>query len=102
MNSPKFRHALHALAAAVSLGAIGAVPAHAEIKIGFNVPLTGFAAADGKSALDGAKLAIAQANAGGGVAGEKLELVIYDDQASPKEAVPVATKLVEKDKVVAG
>ena len=32
--------------------------------------------------------------------GEKLELVVYDDQASPKEAVPVATKLVEKDKVV--
>jgi branched-chain amino acid transport system substrate-binding protein len=33
----------------------------ADIKIGINVPLTGFAAADGKSALDGAKLAVAQA-----------------------------------------
>ncbi len=75
--------------------------AWAQIKIGFNVPLTGFAAADGKSALDGAKLAIEQANASGGVAGQKLELVVYDDQAAPKEAVPVATKLVEKDKVVA-
>jgi branched-chain amino acid transport system substrate-binding protein len=89
-----------AVAAMTSVAAICVSPAQAEIKIGFNVPLTGFAAADGKSALDGAKLAIAQANAAGGVAGEKLELVIYDDQASPKEAVPVATKLVEKDKVV--
>ncbi len=89
------------LAVVLSLGAaFMASAAHADIKIGLNVPLTGFAASDGKSALEGAKLAVAQANAKGGVAGQKLELVIYDDQASPKEAVPVATKLVEKDKVV--
>jgi branched-chain amino acid transport system substrate-binding protein len=73
----------------------------ADIKVGITVPLTGFAAADGKSALDGAKLAVAQTNAKGGIKGEKIELVVYDDQASPKEAVPAATKLVEKDKVVA-
>jgi branched-chain amino acid transport system substrate-binding protein len=85
---------------ALASSAFLSTPAFADIKIGFNVPLTGFAAADGKSALEGAKLAVAQANAAGGVAGQKLELVIYDDQASPKEAVPVATKLVEKDKVV--
>ena len=72
------------------------------MKIGINVPLTGFAAADGKSALDGAKLAVADANAKGGINGEKIELVIYDDQASPKEATPAATKLIEKDKVVVG
>lgn len=83
-----------------ALAALTAPQAFADIKIGLNVPLTGFAASDGKSALEGAKLAVAQANAAGGVAGQKLELVIYDDQASPKEAVPVATKLVEKDKVV--
>jgi branched-chain amino acid transport system substrate-binding protein len=73
--------------------------AQADVKIGLNVPLTGFAAADGKSALEGAKLAVAQANAAGGINGEKIELVIYDDQASPKEAAPIATKLIEKDKV---
>ncbi len=38
---------------------LAAVPVRADIKIGFNVPLTGFAAADGKSALEGAKLAVA-------------------------------------------
>jgi branched-chain amino acid transport system substrate-binding protein len=81
--------------------ALPAGAAWADVKVGFNVPLTGFAAADGKSALEGAKLAIEQANAKGGVAGQKLELVVYDDQASPKEAVPVVTKLVEKDGVVA-
>lgn len=91
---------LLSLAISAAIGLLAAGPAQADIKIGFNVPLTGFAAADGKSALEGAKLAVAQANAAGGIKGEKIELIVYDDQASPKEAVPVATKLVERDKVV--
>ena len=75
---------------------------HADsVKIGFNVPLTGFAAADGKSALNGAKLAVKQANQSGGINGKMIELVVYDDQASPKQAVPISNKLIEKDKVVA-
>ncbi|MFT5503833.1 MAG: branched-chain amino acid transport system substrate-binding protein [Gammaproteobacteria bacterium] len=72
-----------------------------SVKIGFNVPLTGFAAADGKSALTGAELAVEQANAEGGINGDKIELVVYDDQASPKESVPIALKLIEKDEVSA-
>ena len=52
---------------------------HADsVKIGFNVPLTGFAAADGKSALNGAKLAVKQANQAGGMNGKMIELVVYD------------------------
>jgi len=75
---------------------------HADsVKIGFNVPLTGFAAADGKSALNGAKLAVKQANQAGGINGKMIELVVYDDQASPKQAVPISNKLIGKDKVVA-
>ena len=74
--------------------------AYAEtVKVGFNVPLTGFAAADGESALNGAKLAVKQANSSGGIDGKQIELVVYDDQASPKEAVPIANRLIEKDGV---
>ncbi len=72
------------------------------IKVGFNVPLTGFAAADGKSARIGAELAVEQVNAAGGINGKNLELVIYDDQASPKESAPLAAKLITQDEVVAG
>ena len=81
-----------------------ALPAHAadSVKIGFNVPLTGFAAADGNSARNGVELAIEQANADGGINGKQIELVVYDDQASPKEAVPIATKLIESDGVAVG
>lgn len=74
--------------------------AWADIKIGLNVPLTGFAAFDGNSAHLGAQLAVEKANAEGGINGEKIELIAYDDQASAKEATPIATKLIERDQVV--
>lgn len=69
------------------------------IRVGFHVPLTGFAAADGASAKNGAELAVEQINAAGGIGGRMLELVSYDDQASPKEVVPIVNKLIEQDKV---
>ena len=86
-----------ALAGAMAMAATVAVAD--SVKIGFNVPLTGFAAADGNSARIGAELAVEQANADGGANGKKVELVVYDDQANPKESVPIATKLIEKDQV---
>ena len=70
------------------------------VKIGFHGPLTGFAAADGKSARQGAELAVQQANAAGGIAGKKIELVVYDDEGKPENAIPVANRLIGQDKVV--
>src|SRR3546814_18434723 len=86
---------------AVAITALLARPAVAAdpIRIGFHVPLTGFAAADGASARNGAELAVEQINAAGGIDGRMLELVTYDDQASPKEVVPIAKRLIEQDKV---
>ncbi len=90
------------LSLVIGLGLSNSVVIAADnIKIGFNAPLTGFAASDGASALHGAELAIKQVNESGGVNGAQLELVVYDDQASPKESVPIAQKLIEKDNVVA-
>ena len=51
----------------------------ADVKIGFQAPLTGLAATDGKSAKAAAEIAIDDLNAGGGVLGQKLELITYDD-----------------------
>ncbi|WP_419901370.1 ABC transporter substrate-binding protein [Kiloniella sp.] len=88
------------MAAIAITGSLISVPALAEtVKIGMNVPLTGFAAADGKSALIGAELAVEQANAEGGINGSQIELVRYDDQASPKHSVPIANKLIGQDEV---
>jgi len=95
---------LHAIAivAGFALSAFATPTLSGSIKIGFNVPLTGFAAADGNSALVGAQLAVDQVNSAGGINGDMLELVVYDDQASPKEAAPLAVKLTTQDEVVAG
>lgn len=101
MNN-KLKTQLTILAAGIGLLASSSLLAQDTIKIGFNAPLTGFAAADGKSALTGAELAVEQTNAAGGINGKPLELIVYDDQASPKEAVPIAQKLIEKDQIAVG
>jgi branched-chain amino acid transport system substrate-binding protein len=76
------------------------VPAQEPIKIGFFAPLTGFAAADGASARHSAEIAVDDINAAGGIKGRKLELIVYDDRHDSKEAVAIATKLIERDRVV--
>jgi len=70
------------------------------VKIGLFVPLTGFAAADGASAKHAALLAVEKINNEGGINGKKLELVIYDDRVKSQDAVAIARKLVEQDKVI--
>jgi branched-chain amino acid transport system substrate-binding protein len=42
---------------------------------------------------------VADINAKGGVAGKKIELVIYDDASDPNQARTFATRLIEQDKV---
>jgi branched-chain amino acid transport system substrate-binding protein len=71
------------------------------IKIGLLAPLTGPAAADGLSVQNSVKLAVEKVNAEGGLMGKKVELITYDDRADGKEAVALARKLIEQDKVVA-
>lgn len=87
-----------AVIVAASLGT--AASAQESIKIGFHAPLTGFAAADGKSARQGAELAAKEANAAGGIGGKKITLVTYDDEGKPENAIPIANKLIGQDKVV--
>ena len=71
------------------------------IKMGLLVPLTGPAAADGTSALYSVQIAMDQVNKDGGVLGKQIELVYYDDRADAKEAVALAYKLIEQDKIAA-
>lgn len=90
------------VALVTAVGITGTPWAAESIKIGFHAPLTGFAASDGKSSSEGAKLAVEQINAAGGVLGKMLELVIYDDQAKGTMAIPIANKLIGQDKVPVG
>lgn len=96
------RTGIWVLAMVMVLGMAGTASAADTIKIGFHAPLTGFAASDGKSATEGAKLAVRQINDAGGVLGKDVDLVVYDDQAKPAQAIPIANKLIGQDKVVVG
>lgn len=90
------------LLAGVLMVGLTAMPAGAQesIKIGFFAPITGPAAADGMSAKNAVELAVKDVNAAGGIKGKKVELVVYDDRLKAEEAVAIANKLIEKDKVV--
>ena len=71
-----------------------------DIPIGFFAPITGPAAADGASAKHAVELGLKEVNDAGGIKGKKVNLIIYDDRLNPQEAVAIANKLIEKDKVV--
>ncbi len=71
------------------------------VKIGMLVPLTGPAAADGASALGSVQIALDQVNAAGGVLGKQVELIYYDDRGDTKDAVALAHKIIEQDKIAA-
>ncbi|MBN1332584.1 MAG: ABC transporter substrate-binding protein, partial [Synergistales bacterium] len=71
------------------------------VKIGVLAPLTGFAADDGINVKNSVIMAADRLNAEGGLLGKQVELVIYDDRADPKEAVALAYKLIEQDRIVA-
>lgn len=73
----------------------------ATIKIGHQVALTGPSATWGQSESNALKMAIDKINESGGVLGRKLEVIAYDNRADRLEAVNVAKRLVEQDKVVA-
>lgn len=72
-----------------------------EIKIGVVVPLTGSVAAFGQSAKKGLELLAEQTNNAGGINGQKVTFLFYDDEGKPASAVNVGQKLINNDKVVA-
>ena len=71
------------------------------LKIGVYGPLSGDAAMVGQTMVEGIKLATKQINEAGGIDGRMIELVIEDDEQSPKVAVSAVNKLVYDDKVMA-
>ena len=71
------------------------------IKIGYCGPLSGAGADLGQQSLQGAILAIEEANAAGGVLGRKLELYKGDNKGVPAEAVTATRKLIIDNEVVA-
>src|SRR5256714_429185 len=94
-------------AAAGALGATMLVPAPwgsafgqaKPYKIGTLQPLSGSAAAGGKTALVGTQMAVDRINKSGGINGRPIELVVADYESKPDVGRRKAEKLVVEDKI---
>lgn len=100
VTSPlRFARALPvALAAAALVCAAGAQAA--DIKIGVAEALSGGAAQYGTKIRNGFQLAVDEINAAGGVNGNKIVLVVEDEQGKKDEAINAFKKLIFQDKVL--
>jgi branched-chain amino acid transport system substrate-binding protein len=87
-----------ALAATISCGKGGS---GGEILVGEYGSLTGGIATFGISTRDGSQMALDEVNGAGGVLGQKIKLLVEDDQSKPEEASTVVTKLINQNHVVA-
>ena len=84
----------------LELGFACGVTVAAEIKIGVAEALTGNAAQYGVPIRKGFELAVGELNGSGGINGNKIELVIEDEQGKKEEAINVFKKLIFQDKVL--
>lgn len=89
--------ALALFAATPALAQQGVSPT--EIVIGTAQDLSGPIVNFSKAAVNGMRMRIDEANAGGGINGRKLRLVVEDHGYDPKKAVLAAQKLVQQDKI---
>jgi branched-chain amino acid transport system substrate-binding protein len=89
--------------AAIGLCALlsAGLSASAQIKIGSVLSVTGPASFLGDPEKKTLEIYIDEINAKGGVNGQKLQLIVYDDAGNADNARTFATRLVEEDKIVA-
>lgn len=64
------------------------------IKIGFFAPLTGNNMQYGVSFQNAINMKVEEINNAGGINGQQIKIVAYDDKSDPKEAVNIANKIV--------
>ena len=88
-----------AASAAASTAASASPGSGGTIKIGGGFALTGDEASLDVPAANGAKLAVKEINAAGGVLGRQLELIIHDSQYKPDVTAQTAKQFVEQDRV---
>lgn len=84
-----------------ALGLACAAPALAEIKLGSVLAASGPASFLGDPEAKTLKMLVEQTNAAGGINGEQITLIEYDDGGDANKARTFATRLVEDDEVVA-
>jgi branched-chain amino acid transport system substrate-binding protein len=85
--------------ASASPGASGSAAAGGTIKLGGGFALTGDESALDLPAANGAKLAVKEINAAGGVNGSQIDFIVHDSQYKMDVTAQTAKQFVEQDKV---
>ena len=96
----KFSHRMKLLPLALLGMGVASAAFGADIKLGAAEALTGPAAKYGVAIKNGFTLAADEINSKGGVNGNKIVLVIEDEQGKKEEAINVFKKLIFQDKVL--
>jgi branched-chain amino acid transport system substrate-binding protein len=96
-----FTYAAFAVATLASLGSSSAYAQESKSCIGFSGAMTGPAAFGATAMQMGAEVAMDEINAKGGVLGQKLSLVMYDDAGAPPKGVDNVRRIALADKCIA-
>ena len=85
------------IAAAVALPAIATSARAADtVKLGMVAELSGAGAPSGTNWRDGAKLAVTEVNAAGGILGKKVEMPEFDTQTDPQVSRALVQKAIDE------
>ncbi|KQM71246.1 ABC transporter substrate-binding protein [Xylophilus sp. Leaf220] len=88
------------LIALLAVAGLATAAQAADLKIGVAEALSGGAAQYGSAIRNGFQLAADELNAAGGINGDKIVLVVEDEQGKKEEAINVFKKLIFQDKVL--
>ena len=87
------------LAVSVLCPSLSDAQAPQTYKFGLAMPLSGSQALYGADQVKAAQWAVDAINAGGGVNGKKIEMIVLDTQADPQVAINAVNRLVSVEKV---
>ena len=102
IRASRVPRAAMAVATAIAISAsafIGTVQAQEKIKIGTLLSASGPAAAAGRGAAIGVRIAVDEINASGGILGRQLEIVTADDQGDTTAGLNEALRLTTVNKI---
>ncbi|MCS4510161.1 ABC transporter substrate-binding protein [Xylophilus ampelinus] len=88
------------LIALLVAGSLATAAQAADLRIGVAEALSGGAAQYGSAIRNGFQLAADELNAAGGIHGDRIVLVVEDEQGKKEEAINVFKKLIFQDKVL--
>lgn len=78
-----------------------AKPSGGELRIGVNLELSGPASVWGQPQLNALQLLADDINARGGINGQQIRLIAYDNESNESKSLVVTKRLVEEDRVLA-